>query len=275
MRRFAPVRALWQSFYSRDLYREAARRWKGIGILYLLFLLALSWLPSSARWFNGLRGFAAGDGRAIVEQLPVITIAQGEMSAEPRGRHVIPLGDPNAGEDAGVLIIDDTIDRVPLSEEGEAIVLTRREFGTVRMKSNERRIWDLTPAADMEVTPDDVRTFLDSLPYWAVPAAYVFCVVFSLLFRSIQALLFAWLGRFWARRWSAGVDYRALLRLAAVAMTPVIILRTLLWFGPWEPPGYVRWPIAILVTLFYLRMGIRAASAAPEGEQAAQPVAPS
>jgi len=143
------------------------------------------------RWFNDLRGFAAGDGRAIVEQLPVITIAQGEMSAEPRGRHVIPLGDLTDGE-------------------------------------SERRIWDLTPAADMEATPDDV-----------------------------------------------GVDYQALLRLAAVAMTPVIILRTWLWFGPWEPPGYFRWPIAILVTLFYLRMGIRAAAAAPAGEQPAQPVVPS
>jgi len=138
LRRFGRLQALWLSFYSRDLYREAARRWKGIGVLYLLLLLALTWLPSPVRWFAGLRLFAAGQGSEIVAQLPVITIEGGVMTADPPGPHVIPLDDVT-------LIIDDSVDTVPSDLDGQTAVLTRREFGMTKPRSNERRVWELGP----------------------------------------------------------------------------------------------------------------------------------
>ena len=249
------------SFYSRDLYRACARSWKGLGILHLLLLLALSWLPSAVRTFNAMRDFAAIEGRAIVDRLPVVRIAQGEMSAEPQGRHVIPLVLENENEEGMVLIIDDTIDRVPSDETGAAVVLTRREFGTIRPSRNERRLWALTPGADMEVTPADVQSFLGALPFWAVPLGYCLCVAWTLGFRTVQVLLYALIGRTWARRRNSGLDYRSLVRLSALAVTPAIVVRTLLWFGPWEPAWYFRWPVAIAISLAYLAFGIRAAVA--------------
>lgn len=180
MTRFGRIQALWKSFYSRDLYRACARSWKGLGVLYLLLLLALSWLPSAWRTFNAMRDFAATDGRAIVDRLPIVRIAQGEMSAEPQGRHVIPLVLENENQEGMVLIIDDTIDRVPSNETGAALVL---------------------------------------------------------------------------------LDYRSLVRLSALAVTPAIVVRTLLWFGPWEPAWYLRWPVAIAISLAYLVFAIRAAVA--------------
>ena len=250
------------SFYSRDLYREAARGWKGIGVLYLLLLLALSWLPSSVRMFSSLRAFSRNEGRQLVDRLPTIRISQGEMLAEPQGRHVIPVGkQDDEYEGKMVLIIDDTIDRVPSSETAAAIILTRREFGMIQPNKNERRIWQLTPGADMEVTPADVQSFLGALPFWAVPLGYCLCVAWTLGFRTVQVLLYALIGRTWARRRNSGLDYRSLVRLSALAVTPAIVVRTLLWFGPWEPAWYLRWPVAIAISLAYLAFGIRAAVA--------------
>jgi hypothetical protein len=63
-----------------------------------------------------------------------------------------------------------------------------------------------------------------------------------------------------AKKWNANLDYRSLVRLAAVAITPVVVLRTLIWFGPWDPAWYLRWPAAIAISLAYLSFGIRAAA---------------
>ena len=43
------LQALYASLYSRDLYRDVADNWKGIGRLYLLLLLSLTWMPSAVR----------------------------------------------------------------------------------------------------------------------------------------------------------------------------------------------------------------------------------
>jgi hypothetical protein len=271
MRRFGRLRAIVMSFYSRDLYRDVGKNWTGIGLLYLTLLLAICWLPSVARWITGLRSFAETDAPAFARQLPAVTIKDGIMQASPPGRHVIRDPDPSSREPL-ILIIDDTIDAVPDLDEAAA-VLTRREFGMIRPARGERRIFKLTSAADMAVTPDDVEAFLRSLQVWLPPVLYLFCLVGSLIFRFAQICLYAAFVQMFARKAHAGgswiPDYRTALRLAAVAVTPVIVIRTLLWFGPSEPAWYIRWPVALVITILYLRFAAR--SAAPE---AVEPVPP-
>jgi hypothetical protein len=258
--RFSRFSALWASFYSRDLYREVGSAWKGIGVLYLMLLLGICWLPSAARWSLGLREFAATEAKAIVRQLPTITIQKGVMTANPAGRHVIRLDD---GSDEGLLVIDDSVDTVPSAADGDLFVLTRREAGMIRASRNERRVWALTPAADMDLTPGEVGDFVSSLALWVPPIGYVGAVAGSLIFRVLQTLLYGAFATTYARKQRVTLDYTSGVRLAAVAVTPVVVIRTLIWFGPWEPGWYVRWPIALLITLGYIAFGIRAMAAAP------------
>jgi hypothetical protein len=56
--------------------------------------------------------------------------------------------------------------------------------------------------------------------------------------------------------------------MAAVAITPVVVLKTVLWFGSWEPAWYWRWLVAMAITVAYLRFGIRAV--APSHDAPAQ-----
>jgi hypothetical protein len=262
MTRFGRFSALSASFYSADLYRDVVVRWKGIGALYLLLLLAITWIPSPARWHVALRTFAAADSRAFIDQLPAIAIQDGIMSATPAGRHVIRLAD---GErDEGLLIIDDTVDAVPSDLTTQAFVLTRREAGVIRPSQNERRVWTLTPAADMTVTREGIWSFLTSLAFWVPPVGYVGAVAGSLVFRILQSLLYGAVAMALAKRQAVKLEYASAVRLAAVAVTPVIIARTLIWFAPTEPAWFVRWPIAIAITLAYIAFGVRALAAAPK-----------
>src|SRR5690242_11135557 len=47
MKQFSRLSAISASFYSPDVYRDVVSRWKGYGVLYLLLLLAICWLPSA------------------------------------------------------------------------------------------------------------------------------------------------------------------------------------------------------------------------------------
>jgi hypothetical protein len=248
------IHALWMSFYSPDIYREAARSWAGIGIVYLILLLSLAWLPTPIRWFLQLRDFAATTAPAIVSQLPAITIRNGVMSGRPAGRHVIR--DPESPND-GIFIVDDSIDALSSDAvDVDTIVLTRHELGMIRRSTGERRIWKLTPAADMELTPGDVGAFLTSLQYWIPFVGYIGCLIGSLVVRTLQILVYGWIGQGMARNWRIDLDYPSLLRIAAIAVTPVVVLRTII--GPWEPAWYLRWPVAVAITVVYLSFGIRA-----------------
>lgn len=254
MKRFGPLQALYLSFFSADLYRDVASHWKGLGLLYLLLLLGLTWLPTAARAFTGLRTFSTEKGAALAQQMPRVTIAGGEMRAEPPGRH--ELKDPATGH--VFLVIDDTIDDVPAQAANDMMMVTRKEFAT--FQRSQRRVWKLAPGMNLELTSGDVQHFLARVPYWAAPLVYAGALAGSFLFRTVQILVYGGIAMFFARRFKATVDYKTAVRLAAVAITPVVILRTLIWFLPTEPGWYVRWPVAFVITVLLIRFAVRAAA---------------
>src|SRR5262245_6953148 len=222
MKLFARLKTIPLSLYSADVYRDVAGNWKGIGLLYLLLLLALCWLPSAARWYGSLQRFAMNEGAAIARQIPAVTIEKGIMRVDPPGRHVIRDPENKGKENETVFVIDDTLDTVPEEFEGEeAIVLTRREFGMIRPSRGERRVWALTPSVDMEVDAADVENFFAGLPRWLPLIGYLFCLAGSLVMRTLQSLAYGGIGMLFASRAGATLEYPASIRLGAVAMTPV------------------------------------------------------
>src|SRR2546426_3324312 len=58
MRRYGILHPLLLSFFSRSLYRDVGRTWKGIGFLYLLLLLALSWVLVTIHLHRMVSGLA-------------------------------------------------------------------------------------------------------------------------------------------------------------------------------------------------------------------------
>jgi hypothetical protein len=265
MTRFNRVTALWGAFYSRDLYRQVVHEWKGVGLLTLVLLLTLTWIPSAVRWSRGFAEFQGAETETVIRQLPVITIDGGVMSADPPGRHAITLysDEKSAGM---VAIIDDSLDTVPADIETEAVVLTRHEIAVIRPSRGERRVWTLTSELDMKVTPDDVRRVFKSLGVRLSLLGYVGAVMGSLVFRLLQAVAYGAGAIVYARRLGVTLPFAAAMRLAAVAVTPVVLIRTALWFGPWEPAWYVRWPFGLLITAGFIAFGIRSCAEARQGQ---------
>jgi hypothetical protein len=263
MRKFGLLRAMAMSFYSADVYRDVGRNWHGAGLLYLLVLLAICWVPTAVRTHLRLHRYAIDDVPKLTAALPDISIKNGVMSSRPPGRHEFREDDPRPGEPAGRFVIDDTIDEVPSDLPRGTMILTRREFGAAPTNRAERRIFALSAVGDIDLTRERVRGFLRSLQFWVPPVAYVGLVLGSLAFRFVQICLYGVLAQTFARGKQVALDFSAALRISAVAVTPVIVLRTLMWFVSGDIYWYLRWPIVIIITVLYLRFAIAALAVEP------------
>src|ERR1700691_5867621 len=75
------IAGLVLSLFLPTFYRHVARSWGGIGILYLLLLFTLTWMPSLVKIHLGARKFAQEDFPPIANKLPDITVKNGKISS--------------------------------------------------------------------------------------------------------------------------------------------------------------------------------------------------
>ena len=80
MRRYSILHPLWMAFYSGDIYDDVARNWRIQPFLYLIILLAIGWLPQCTQIQNAVDDWITQEAPLIIDQIPVITISEGELS---------------------------------------------------------------------------------------------------------------------------------------------------------------------------------------------------
>ncbi len=245
------------AFFSRELYRDVALRWKGTAFGYLLLLLAICWLPGMIGVHADVAEFVAKEAPKLVSQIPVVTIVDGQASIdEPQPYYIM---DPDSGE---MLVVIDTTGTITSLEETEAQALVTRTGAIYRKSAIETRTFSFSEIDRFVLTRDRIHGWLDMGKRYAAPVLYPFCVLGSFVFRILQALLYAAIGLLIARLLKTDRSYDDLLRLAVVAATPVIIADTLLDLAGIVLPFAGLW--CFLAAMGYLAFGIRAA--APEEE---------
>jgi hypothetical protein len=86
-------------------------------------------------------------------------------------------------------------------------------------------------------------------------------------------LIYAAIGLLFARTANTSLDYKALMRLAAVALTPVLLLNLLLEFMPFHIPFW--WLFGIIIGLGYLFFAVKSNSeSAPTSDEQPFPTPP-
>ena len=89
MHKFPWWQALWLSFFSRTLYQSVARRWQGIGSLYLLIVSALVVLPITMQIREGYTSFIEEELPLYLDDLPELTIENGQASTPEERPYII------------------------------------------------------------------------------------------------------------------------------------------------------------------------------------------
>jgi hypothetical protein len=241
------------SFFSKALYSDVCLQWKGTCFAYLLLLLVVCWIPSIVKIHRGICDFVDNEAPTVISQIPKITIVNGKASIEePQPYHII---DPETDE---VFFIIDTTGTTTSLEETDALVLMTETQATIKKSEFETRTFSFSEFGDFTLDQEMITGWLTIMKKLAAPVLYPLAVLGSYAFRIIQVLIYAAIGFLFAYWCKSERSYASLIRLAVVAVTPCIIVRTVLDAGEVDIPVAGLW--FFLLAMGYLFYGVRSAS---------------
>lgn len=248
MKRYSILHAFILSFFSKSFYRDVGQNWRGTGLLYLLILLLVVWVPTLIKMQIGFSRFVDEEAPQFTQQLPRITIKNGQASTDVPTPYFIKdkKGEP-------VIIIDTTGKYTDLDDTPASVLLTKTKVFTRNRR--ETRIYDLKAVGSFEVDRIRAEGWLETGKHWLVPVLIPIVLIGAFIMRTIQVLIYAAIGLLFAKMLDTNLSYQTLMRLAAVALTPVLLLNLLLEFLPFSIPLW--WLIGIVIGLTYMFFAVR------------------
>jgi hypothetical protein len=250
--RYNFINGLYLSFYSKPFYRHVAHNWRGLGFVYLLFILCLLWIPEITRIQSNVADHLSSEGPKYLKQVPEITISGGKVSIKEPVPYFI-----NVPEKEIPFAIVDTSGQITSLEKNSAVILLTDSQLIVRDSSSKSRAFSLEGidlTIDRKLLQDWINSFVTFFPFVLFP----FVLFFSLLYHIVQVLAAAWFGTFIAKMFEAKLSYRTLIRISSVAFTPAIILQSI--HALMDVPFPYRGPISFLITLGYIYYAVGSSS---------------
>ncbi|TAN43119.1 MAG: DUF1189 domain-containing protein [Nitrospirae bacterium] len=251
MKEYSFLHALYLSFFSRQFYYDVISRWKGTGLAYLAALLALCTLPGVMKMQADVSTYINREAAMYIRQLPLITISKGELSISEPEPYIIKdekTGDP-------FMIIDTTGSMNSLRGSKAMVLFTKRTIVLGR-DGHESRTFNLSDFGDKVVIDrgsafDFMDSFVETFPFIYYPVS----LFFSWLLNTLLAVLYAVFGGMVARGTGASLDFKSLVRLAAVSLTPVLLSGALLTLAGVAVPFW--WLVSVITPLGYITYAVK------------------
>jgi hypothetical protein len=267
MRRYSIFHALPLSFFSGGLYQDVARSWRGIGLVYLMLLVALATLVVVIRTQIGLDHWVHGEARGLTDQIPRMVIRQRVVEVDA----AMPYTIHDTGKGLPIAIIDTTGQITSLDGQVATVLVTADQV-MYRKSAAETRVFQLATVKDFTIDSARAGRWLGLLATWAAPVVTVFAFAGLFCFRLVQQLLLAVIGLLAARAMRAPLDFSALMRLAAVALTPALLVEPLLDILGVKPRGFgLIWNVLVVA---YIMWAVRANRPEPTAAPSASPATP-
>ena len=251
MKKYSLLHAPFLSFFSKDLYKDVGQNWKGIAALYLLLLLAFCWIFVSWTFHSKVSQSIANEAPPFIEQIPEITIKDGNVSINEPEPYFISV--PETKE---VIAIIDTTGQYDSLDNTEAYLLLTKNTLIVRNSETETRVYDLSKIDNFFLDQAIINKFVSIFNAYFPFVFYVLAVIFSFMFRLVLVLLYGVIGLLFCKIANVKLDYQTLIRLAVIAITPAILLDTVLEISGITLPLF--WLISFALAMFYLYFGVRA-----------------
>ncbi len=223
MRQYGVWQAIIMSFYSKKLYRDVATNWGGVVFLYLLLLLALAMVYWTIQIQQGLNQVYVKVTDEFVAQIPVLTVKNGRISTPEKRPYLIKDGDNKE-----VIAIIDTTGKYKSLEGTKAGLLVTDSEIISQSKPTETRIDKLPANMSFVFDPVIVNEYIKGVFSWAWILLFPVMVIVAFLYRLVQALVYAIIGRLFGAITKSGVTYAQTLQIAMVSITPVIVLVTII-----------------------------------------------
>lgn len=244
------------SFFSKRLYRDVGQNWKGANMSYLFLLLAICWIPPTLSLRKDMIQSLEGNQVQLINQLPDIRITDGQVSIDQKEPYHIKKN----GET--VAIIDTTGSMNYIDDANVMALLTENEL-IIRRGKNQFNTLDLSKVADFHINKHIANQWIQTTKNSLAPLSYGLFLLLSYIFTVLLMLLVAIVGLILSSAMHSSIQFAGILRIAAAAATPSIILISLSIALGQSIPGLIY----IAVTLIYLLVGIISCSKPAEEEE--------
>jgi hypothetical protein len=248
--------AIIKSFYSRKFYSEAIAEWRGRSFLYLLLLLFICWAALAIRFFAPLQlqSFFSTEVVTVQKQLPVVKIKDGKASTAKPGPYYIRSSNGDA-----LYAIIDTTNKIKNPADTKAMFIVKKnniqffnqQAGTVKTFSFEKR--------SLNFGPKQLKQYWGQYEKWLLPVIFIFgaflgifMLIFSFGYRVIIGIILGVVGLFYSWILRRRLDYTSVFCTSLVAMTPAIVVKTILsMFNVCFPFKWLLMLVLIFGYLFY------------------------
>ena len=127
--------ALYLAFFSRRLYVDVAKRWRGVGVGYLFFMLSLLVLPYAVQTMLDFKQKIDAEMILPVKQLPLFEVRGGEVFFHQKMPYLVKN---KQGDVISIIDTDGSINALPSTTYPKAKVLVTRD--TIRMLMPDRNM---------------------------------------------------------------------------------------------------------------------------------------
>lgn len=211
------------SFYSKKLYQDVIQNWRGTGFGYLFLVLLILWIPTMIKFHFMVVDFVDKESPSIIEQIPTVKIDKGQVSIDKPEPYFIKLPKENL-----TLAIIDTTGQYNSLDNTNAFVLITKNKIIVKRTETESRVFDLSQAENFYFNKETVAYWIEIFKKWIVIFLFPFAVILSFIWRISQILILALVGVIITKIVKTEYNYLTLIRLSCVAITPSLILKTII-----------------------------------------------
>ncbi len=254
-RRYGRIQGLALSLSSGPFYRDVARNWGGIGMLYLLLLFALTWIPVLVKIQIGVNQYVHDELPKELKDFPTITIQGGKASSP--APQPFEIKDPQSGK---AMFVMDTTGKITSLEQTPAMYLLT-ETKLYMRSENKVEVYDLSRAPDIAISKEWIQSRFDAFAPWFAAVAFPLVMIGSIVRAMVMILIGGAIGMVFNNSNRAGLGFDALLRLAAVGMTLSVYVDTVLELAGVAVPFWFWFLIAAAMTTGYVAFGVKAAIA--------------
>ncbi len=247
--------ALWLSFYSRAFYQGVARQWRGSGCIFLLAITALVVMPLAMNLRHQFQNFLNEDFGVYLEQVPEITVTDGIAKTPENKPYIINKLD----SDQPFAVIDTTGKYTGIDQTSAAILVTAHDV-TIRNEF-QIRSFSFKTMNDMTIDHVAIDEFVRWLARYVIPLAYPFMVVLAWSWRITQAMFYAFIAKYLAKRKGFTMKYKGFMRLSAAALAPAMVIDMLLSVTGLGLP--LAGILFVIIEVVYLRFAIDSVALLP------------
>lgn len=250
-RKYNILHAFFMPFYSKAFYRDVGQSWRGTGYGFLFILLLVCWIPLTFIFIQYGKEMVKDVVKPQLGQVPHMQITQGVLSVDAPMPYIIDDSDTGKPQ----IIIDTSGKYTNLDQTTAQVLVTKTGF-LVRQNNDTVKSVTFQKSTNLDITQANLDKWLGEVVKYTSVSIYPVAVIASYIYRILQTILYAAIGCLILDLFvKSKLQYRTVLRLSVMSVTPPIIISTILSIIGVAFP--FEWLFYFVLAMGYLTFALR------------------